>query len=70
MISVVKQQNLISSRNGNHSLSALFKAGAGGLVPKTDSYIMGNHNDGPFQLSGFVIGASLNLRYTSTNISS
>jgi hypothetical protein len=63
MISLVRQINLLSSRNDNHSLKALFKAGAGGMVPKTDSYIMGNHNDGPFQLSGFVIGVSANLRY-------
>jgi hypothetical protein len=64
MISVVKQINLISSRNGNHALSGIIKGGAGGLVPKTDSYILGNHNDGPFRLSGIVFGASVNLRYT------
>jgi hypothetical protein len=63
MISAVKQQQLVSSRNGNHALSLLFKAGAGGLVPKTDSFIMGNHNDGPFKLSGFVVGVSFNVRY-------
>lgn len=63
MISVVKQETLVSSRDGNHVLSVLVKTGAGGLVPKTDSTIMGNHNDGPFQLSGFVIGSSVNLRY-------
>jgi hypothetical protein len=63
MFSVVKQINLLKSNKGYHTINALFKAGAGGLVPKTDSYIMGNHNDGPFKLSGFVIGASANVRY-------
>jgi len=63
MASVVKQTNLLSSRNGNHQLNTLFKAGGGILFPKTDSYIMGKHNDGPFQFSGYVIGVSANLRY-------
>jgi hypothetical protein len=63
MLSVVRQTTLLSSRDGNHVLNTLFKAGGGALVPKTDSYIMGNHNDGPFQLSGFVVGVSVNLRY-------
>lgn len=63
MLSVVKQTTLFRSLDGNHALNTLFKAGGGVLVPKTDSYIMGNHNDGPFQLSGFVVGISANLRY-------
>jgi hypothetical protein len=61
MISVVRR---IPLHIGHwNRLSTLLKAGAGGLVPKTDSYVLGNHNDGPFRLSGFVIGASVNLRY-------
>lgn len=61
MVSAVRRFPL---RNGRwNRLSALVKAGAGGLVPKTDSYVMGRHNDGPFRLSGFVIGASVNMRY-------
>jgi hypothetical protein len=62
MISLVKRLNLMHG-NSFHSLNALFKAGVGGLVPKTDSYIMGGHNDGPFRLSGFVVGVSSNIRY-------
>lgn len=63
MISAVKQTTLVTSRNGNHQLNGLLKAGGGILFPKTDSYIMGKHNDGPFQFSGYVIGVSANLRY-------
>jgi hypothetical protein len=63
MVSAVRQTNLWTSLNGNHALKALFKAGGGILVPKTDSYIMGNHNDGPFRFSGYVIGVSANVRY-------
>lgn len=63
MLSAVKQMNLLKSNRRNHSINALFKLGAGALVPKTDSYIMGNHNDGPFRFSGYVVGASANIRY-------
>ena len=63
MVSLVKQGHLLHSKNHKHELNVLFKAGAGVLVPKTDSYIMGMHNDGPFRVSGFVTGASANLRY-------
>jgi hypothetical protein len=65
MISAVRQINLLKSNRGYHTINALFKAGGGVLVPKTDSYIMGNHNDGPFKLSGFVVGVSANVRYVT-----
>lgn len=61
MISAVRKFPLLGNKWSH--LSTLVKAGAGGLVPKTDSYILGQHNDGPFRLSGFVIGASVNMRY-------
>jgi hypothetical protein len=52
MVSVVKRFPLFRGKyNRVYRLSLLTKAGVGGLVPKTDSYIMGNHNDGPFRLS-------------------
>jgi hypothetical protein len=61
MVSAVRRIPLL---NGPHNhLSLLVKAGAGGLVPKTDSHIFGQHNDGPFRLSGFVVGTSTSLRY-------
>jgi len=60
---VRKFQFFENTKVGTH-LSLLVKAGAGGLVPKTDSRIFGLHNDGPFRLSGFVIGASTAVRYT------
>jgi hypothetical protein len=64
MVSVVKRFPLFRGKyNRVYRLSVLTKAGIGGLVPKTDSYIMGNHNDGPFRLSGFVVGVSGALRY-------
>lgn len=63
MINFVKRQSLLESRDRNHKISAIGKLGFGGLIPKTDSYILGKHNDGPFQLSGFVVGAFVGIRY-------
>ncbi len=63
MLSLLKRVQIVHSRNENHVLSANFRLGGGGLVPKTDSYIMGKHNDGPFRLSGYVIGVGAALRY-------
>jgi hypothetical protein len=63
IISLLKRVQLVQSHNGNHKLSANFRFGGGALIPKTDSYIMGKHNDGPFRLSGYVIGTGAALRY-------
>jgi hypothetical protein len=64
MISGVRRISLLGGEfNRVNRLSLLTKAGAGLLVPKTDSHIMGNHNDGPFRVSGIVFGVSTALRY-------
>lgn len=63
MVSAVKRNTFFKPTNGKHKLSGLFSAGAGVLVPKTDSYVLGNHNDGPFRYSGIVFAASAGLRY-------
>jgi hypothetical protein len=64
MASAVKRFVLL--KGTYHQLSLLTKGGAGGLIPKTDSSIFQQHNDGPFKLSGFVVGVSGNLRYDIT----
>ncbi len=63
MVSAVRRIRVLQQTHVKNHLSLLIKAGAGGLIPKTDSYIMGNHNDGPFRLSGFVVGSSVAARY-------
>jgi len=63
MVSIVKRKGLFETRNGYNRLDAIVTAGAGILYPKTDSRVLGNHNDGPFRYSGLVIGASAGLRY-------
>jgi hypothetical protein len=67
IISLLKRISLLSSKNQKHILSANFRAGPGVLIPKTDSHITINnqeyHNDGPFRVSGWVIGVGAALRY-------
>ena len=61
MLSLVKRMIFFEAKH--QKLSAMFTAGAGILVPKTDSRVLGNHNDGPFRYSGIVIGTSAGFRY-------
>jgi hypothetical protein len=63
MLSILKRYKLLQSKDGNHALSANIRLGAGALIPKTDSYVLGKHNDGPFRLSGYVVGTGGALRY-------
>lgn len=62
MVSLVKRFVLCESKSGNLRLSGIDKPGLGVLIPKTDSRLMGYHNDGPFKLSGLVFGNTLSLR--------
>jgi hypothetical protein len=63
MVSLVKRIKLIQSSFAQQSVSSIFKIGAGLTDPKTDSKIFNHHNDGPFRVSGIVVGASASLRY-------
>lgn len=62
MLALVKKVVLYESKSGKVRFCGLNKTGGGVLIPKTDSRIMGYHNDGPFKLSGFVIGTTGSLR--------
>ncbi|MBC7450107.1 MAG: hypothetical protein H7259_01315 [Cytophagales bacterium] len=62
-VSVVKRHNLFTSKNEYHKLGVVAKLGVGGLVPKTQSVIMGNQNDGPFRLAGYVFTLAGSIRY-------
>lgn len=63
MVSWIGRHSLLKWRSGEPRISAVYTAGAGVLIPKTDSRVLGNHNDGPFRYSGIVVGASAGLRY-------
>ncbi len=67
IVSLLKRVQLLSSKNQHHTLSANFRLGPGLLIPKTESFITINgnlyHNDGPFRVSGWVVGIGAALRY-------
>ena len=63
MVNAVKRFKLFHKERKYHKISFITKLGAGLLVPKTDSYLLGQHQDGPFRISGNVYGASVGLRY-------
>lgn len=50
--------------NKKQNLNFMVKAGAGALVPKTNSTILGEHNDDAFKVSGVVVTAGASVRYT------
>lgn len=62
MLSLVKRLVLYESKNNYVRFSGLIKPGGGVLIPKTDSRVLGYHNDGPFKLSGIVVGVTGGLR--------
>lgn len=62
-LSLVKRNVLYTSMNKHHRVSALFKAGGGLLIPKTESMVLGNHRDGPFRVAGYVFTLGTALRY-------
>jgi len=61
--SVLKRFTFFKSTNTHHKLSLIAKAGGGGLIPKTQSVILGNERDGPFRLAGYVFTIGGALRY-------
>jgi hypothetical protein len=67
IVSMLKRIPLLSSKDQNHRLSANFRMGPGVLIPKTYSTITINNNlysnDGPFRVSGWVVGIGAALRY-------
>ena len=63
MINLVKWKQLTIDKKNAHSLNLFLKAGGGLVIPKTNSTIMGKHNDDRYAVSGYVIGVEPGLRY-------
>jgi hypothetical protein len=63
MVSALRRINLFKSVDGRQRLSLLVRAGAGALVPKTYSTVLGQDNSHRFHLAGFVVGTGVALRY-------
>ncbi|MCW3081803.1 hypothetical protein [Segetibacter sp.] len=59
----VKRIQLIPPENQKKALSLVLKAGAGPVIPKTNSTIMGKHKDDSYKISGYVAALEGGLLY-------
>jgi len=62
-LNFVKGFQLAASRDGDHVLSALLKAGGGAALPKTEIALSGIHTVNDFYLSGYVIDLEAAVHY-------
>jgi len=67
MLNGVKRQQLLVSKDKKHWLSAIVKAGAGIVVPRTDVTMFGTQLNNRFHVAGYVVGANVGLRYDFLN---
>ena len=63
MINGVARKDLFHSKSELHWLSGIVKFGAGIVLPRSATYIMGKTRDDTYQVAGYVIGIDLGLRY-------
>jgi hypothetical protein len=63
MLNIMKRQRLYASKNDKHWISAIFKIGAGPVVPRTDVTIFGQELNNRFHVAGFCAGIEMGLRY-------
>ena len=64
LFNFVKWKNLALSSNKKNVLDLVLKAGAGPVIPKTNSTVMGRHFDDAYKLSGFVVAFEGGVRYS------
>jgi hypothetical protein len=62
----VTWRKLASDRKDLKTLNLVLKAGAGPVIPKTNSTVMGKHRDDVYKISGYVIALEGGLRYNFT----
>ena len=64
----VKWKRLVQGKDQKKVLNLVFKAGAGPVIPKTNSTIMGKHRDDTYKVSGWVIALEGGLRYNFSKL--
>ena len=67
MINLLKRKPLLHSKNEKHWLSVVLKPGAGLVIPRSDTRIMGFRHNERYNIAGFVIGMDGGLRYDFLN---
>lgn len=63
MANFIKRKDFLHSSNNKHWLSAVLKAGAGIVIPKTDVSLFGNRLDNRFHIAGWIAGIETGFRY-------
>lgn len=63
MLNVVKRQHFLVSKNKEHWLSGIVKAGGGIVVPRTDVTLFGERLNNRFHVAGYIFGIESGLRY-------
>ncbi|MGQ0737915.1 MAG: hypothetical protein ACT4OJ_02540 [Bacteroidota bacterium] len=61
MLNLVRRNNLFTSKKNRHT-DLLLKAGAGIVIPRTESRIMGGYYNEHYHISGWLAGAEGSLR--------
>lgn len=64
----VNRIQLIGDNNQREFLSLLLKAGAGPVIPKTNSTVMGKQKDDFYKVSGYVVALEAGLKYTFSKL--
>ncbi len=63
MFNGVARKDFIHAKNELHWLSGIAKAGAGIVLPRSDTNIMGHRRNDQYHVAGYVAGIDLGLRY-------
>jgi hypothetical protein len=63
MLNIVKRFNIWHAPNEHHWVSAVGKAGAGFVLPRTDSFIAGHRRNDTYHVAGYVAGVDVGVRY-------
>ena len=63
MVSLLKRNPFIQSKNGRHVLNYVLKPGIGVVIPKTDVRLFGTRRDNVYHVAGYIAGLDISLRY-------
>jgi hypothetical protein len=66
LLKFLKWIPLSVNKKYDNALQLLFKAGAGPVIPKTNSTVMGRHRDDRYNIAGYVFAGEAGVRYPFT----
>jgi hypothetical protein len=68
LFKLLKWIPLTASKRYDSPLQLLVKAGAGPVIPKTNSTVMGRHRDDRYNIAGYVFAMETGVRYPFTRL--